>query len=167
MSRRLRNLEAAFFVFRGGLGSPVNVLVLNASYEPLHKVDVRHAVRMLVRGVAVVEEAVEGRRIGHFPLPRVLRLVRYVTMRWRYGQPPAWTKHGLRRRDEGRCGYCRTFGDTVDHIVPRSRGGATTWENTVLACGPCNGRKRDRTPSEAGMRLLLVPRVPRWAELVP
>jgi 5-methylcytosine-specific restriction endonuclease McrA len=88
-------------------------------------------------------------------------------MRWRYGQPPAWTKHGLRRRDEGRCGYCRTFGDTVDHIVPRSRGGATTWENTVLACGPCNGRKRDRTPSEARMRLLLVPRVPRWAELVP
>src|SRR5690349_21532071 len=57
--------------FGGGLGSPVNVLVLNASYEPLHKVDVRHAVRMLVRGVAVVEEAVEGRNIGHFPFPRV------------------------------------------------------------------------------------------------
>lgn len=155
------------FVSAGELGSPVNVLVLNASYEPLHKVDVRHAVRMLVRGVAVVEEAVEGRSIGHFPLPRVLRLVRYVTMRWRYGHPPAWSKQGLRRRDGGRCGYCDTSGaDTVDHIVPRSRGGATDWENTVLACGPCNGRKRDRTPVQAGMRLLLTPRVPRWAELV-
>ncbi|GLY85004.1 HNH endonuclease [Actinoallomurus iriomotensis] len=154
------------FVFRGEMGSPVNVLVLNASYEPLHKVDVRHAVRMLVRGVAVVEEAVEGRRIGHFPLPRVLRLVRYVTMRWRYGRGPAWTKHGLRRRDGGRCGYCEAWADTVDHIVPRSRGGATSWENTVLACGPCNGRKGDRTPAEAGMRLLIVPRVPRWNELV-
>jgi 5-methylcytosine-specific restriction endonuclease McrA len=149
------------------MGSPVNVLVLNASYEPLHKVDVRHAVRMLVRGVAVVEEAVEGRSIGHFPLPRVLRLVRYVTMRWRYGQRPAWSKHGLRRRDGGRCGYCGgAWADTVDHIVPRSRGGATDWENTVLACGPCNTRKRDRTPVEAGMRLLLAPRVPRWTELI-
>ena len=149
------------------MGSPVNVLVLNASYEPLHKVDVRHAVRMLVRGVAVVEEAVEGRSIGHFPLPRVLRLVRYVTMRWRYGQRPAWSKHGLRRRDGGRCGYCGSArAGTVDHIVPRSRGGATDWENTVLACGPCNTRKRDRTPVEAGMRLLLAPRVPRWTELL-
>src|SRR5690349_8694498 len=87
--RRLRNQEAALFFScsfpRWKWGAPVNVLVLNASYEPLHKVDVRHAVRMLVRGVAVVEEAVEGRSIGHFPLPRVLRLVRYVTMRWRYG----------------------------------------------------------------------------------
>jgi 5-methylcytosine-specific restriction endonuclease McrA len=144
---------------------PVNVLVLNASYEPLHKVDVRHAVRMLVRGVAVVEEAVEGRSIGHFPLPRVLRLVRYVAMRWRHGRP-SWSKNGLRRRDSGLCGYCRGRGNTVDHIVPRSRGGATTWENTVLACGACNGRKGDRTPAEAGMRLLLMPRVPRWAELI-
>jgi hypothetical protein len=144
---------------------PVNVLVLNASYEPLHKVDVRHAVRMLVRGVAVVEEAVEGRSIGHFPLPRVLRLVRYVAMRWRRGHP-AWSKNGLRRRDEGLCGYCRERGDTVDHIVPRSRGGGTTWENTVLACDACNSRKRDRTPAEAGMRLLLTPRVPRWPELI-
>ncbi|MDN3351459.1 HNH endonuclease [Actinomadura sp. DC4] len=145
----------------------MNVLVLNASYEPLHKVDVRHAVRMLVRGVAVVEEAVEGRSIGHFPMPRVLRLVRYVTMRWRYGRRPSWSKPALRHRDGGRCGYCgRARADTVDHIVPRSRGGATDWENTVLACGPCNTRKRDRTPAEAGMRLLLVPRVPRWNELV-
>ena len=154
------------FVFGSGMGSPVYVLVLNASYEPLHKVDVRHAVRMLVRGVAVVEEAVEGRNIGVFPLPRVLRRVRYVTMRWRHGRRPAWTKHGLRRRDGGRCGYCDARADTVDHIVPRSRGGATSWENTVLACGPCNTRKRDRTPVEAGMRLLLTPHVPRWNELI-
>jgi 5-methylcytosine-specific restriction endonuclease McrA len=145
---------------------PVNVLVLNTSYEPLHKVDVRHAVRMLVRGVAVVEEAVEGRHIGHFPLPRVLRLVRYVAMRWRHGHTPSWSKKGLRRRDGGLCGYCSRHANTVDHIVPRSRGGLTTWENTVLACGACNGRKRDRTPGEAGMRLLSAPRVPRWSELI-
>jgi 5-methylcytosine-specific restriction endonuclease McrA len=145
----------------------VNVLVLNASYEPLHKVDVRHAVRMLVRGVAVVEEAVEGRRIGHFPMPRVLRLVRYVTMRWRHGRRPTWAKRGLVHRDHGLCAYCGRSANTVDHVVPRSRGGGTTWENTVLACGSCNNRKRDRTPAEAGMRLLVHPRVPQWSELIP
>jgi 5-methylcytosine-specific restriction endonuclease McrA len=150
----------------GRIGEPVNVLVLNASYEPLHKVDVRHAVRMLVRGVAVVEEAVEGRQIGRFPLPRVLRLVRYVAMRWRHGKHPGWAKHGLTRRDRGLCGYCGGRGNTVDHIVPQSRGGGTTWENTVLACGACNTRKRDRTPAEAGMRLLVCPRVPLWTELI-
>ncbi|GAA4639870.1 HNH endonuclease [Actinoallomurus vinaceus] len=145
----------------------MSVLVLNASYEPLQNVDVRHAVRMLVRGVAVVEEAVEGRRIGHFPLPRVLRLVRYVAMRWRHGHRPAWGKRGLRRRDRGLCGYCGGRGNTVDHILPQSRGGGSTWENTVLACGPCNNRKRDRTPEEAGMRLLIEPRIPQWNELLP
>ncbi|MEV5751246.1 HNH endonuclease [Actinoallomurus sp. NPDC052308] len=145
----------------------MHVLVLNASYEPLHKVDVRHAVRMLVRGVAVVEEAVEGRRIGHFPLPRVLRLVRYVAMRWRHGHRPTWGKRGLRRRDGGLCAYCGGRGNTVDHIFPQSRGGGSTWENTVLACGPCNNRKRDRTPEEAGMRLLVEPRIPLWSELLP
>lgn len=145
----------------------MNVLVLNASYEPLHNVDVRHAVRMLVRGVAVVEEAVEGRRIGCFPLPRVLRLVRYVAMRWRHGARPAWGKRALHRRDGGLCAYCGGRGATVDHILPQSRGGRSTWENTVLACGPCNNRKRDRTPEEAGMRLLTEPRIPRWSEILP
>lgn len=143
------------------------VLVLNASYEPLHKVDVRHAVRMLVRGVAVVEEAVEGRRIGSYPLPRVLRLVRYVTMRWRYGRRPPWTKRGLYQRDQGLCAYCGKRGNTVDHVVPQSRGGTSTWDNTVLACGPCNTRKRDRTPAEAGMRLRVQPRIPDWKDVSP
>jgi 5-methylcytosine-specific restriction endonuclease McrA len=145
----------------------VNVLVLNASYEPLHKVEVRHAIRMLVRGVAVVEEAVEGRQFGHFPMPKVLRLVRYVAMRWRHGRRPPWGKRGLYLRDGGRCAYCGRPGNSVDHILPRSRGGDTTWENTVVACNPCNNRKRDRTPAEAGMRLLARPRVPGWGELIP
>jgi len=143
----------------------MSVLVLNASYEPLQKVDLRHAIRMLVRGVAVVEEAVEGATIGHFPVPRVLRLVRYVTMRWRYGQRPAWSKRGVHRRDGGLCGYCGRSGHTIDHIVPQSRGGRSTWENTVLACGPCNNRKGDRALAQTGLRLRLHPRVPTWEEL--
>jgi 5-methylcytosine-specific restriction endonuclease McrA len=138
-----------------------DVLVLNAGYEPLHRVSVKHAITMLVRGVAVVEEEVEGHRFGPYPLPRVLRLVRYVAMRWRYrgAGRPAVTKDGVKRRD-GACAYCGGPAQTVDHVVPRSRGGDSTWLNLVAACEPCNGRKADRTPLEAGMPLLLAPYVP-------
>ncbi|WP_245930031.1 HNH endonuclease [Allonocardiopsis opalescens] len=121
---------------------------------------------MLVRQVAVVEEVVEGATFGTFPVPRVLRLVRYVTMKWRYGRTPSWSKRGVHLRENGRCAYCERPGDTVDHIVPVSRGGPSDWLNTVLACGPCNNRKRDRTPAEAGMRLLVTPRVPPWGEVL-
>jgi len=144
----------------------MNVLVLNASYEPLQKVDLRHAIRMLVRGVAVVEEAEEGRNIGHFPVPRVLRLVRYVAMRWRHGRRPPWSKRGIYLRDKGLCGYCGKRGHTIDHVFPQSRGGGNTWENTVLCCGKCNNRKGSKTPDEAGMKLKLELRIPRWEELV-
>lgn len=138
-----------------------DVLVLNAGYEPLHRVSVNHAVTMLVRGVAVVEEAVEGHRFGPYPLPRVLRLVRYVAMRWRYRAAgrPAVTKEGVKRRD-GECAYCGGPAETVDHVVPRSRGGDSSWLNLVGACVPCNHRKADRTPLEAGMPLRLAPFVP-------
>lgn len=143
----------------------MNVLVLNASYEPLQKVELRQAIRMLVRGVAVVEEAVEGLTIGHFPVPRVLRLVRYVAMRWRYGQRPGWSKRGVYQRERGKCGYCGGRGNTIDHIIPQSRGGLSTWENTVLACGPCNNRKGDRTLAQTGLRLRVQPYVPTWEEI--
>ncbi len=108
----------------------MNVLVLNASYEPLQRVDLRHAIRMLVREVAVVEEAEEGRTFGRFPVPRVLRLVRYVAMRWRHGRRPPWSKRGVYLRDRGRCCYCGGRGNTIDHVRPQSRGGGDTWENT-------------------------------------
>lgn len=138
-----------------------DVLVLNAGYEPLHRVSLRHAIHMLVREVAVVEESVGEKTFGPYPLPRVLRLVRYVTMRWRYRRDhaPSCTKAGVRARD-GRCAYCGGPADTVDHILPRSRGGSSSWLNLVAACGDCNARKADRTPAEAGMDLLLTPHVP-------
>jgi 5-methylcytosine-specific restriction endonuclease McrA len=147
------------------------VLVLNAGYEPLHRVSVKHAIRMLVRQVAVVEEADSGAPLGPFPRPRVLRLVRYVHMRWRTRRTPPWTRDGLFRRDGHRCGYCGRSGVelTVDHIVPRSRGGTTTWENTVAACGGsrgCNARKGSKSPEQAGLTLLVTPHVPTAWELV-
>lgn len=64
---------------------------------------------------------------------------------------------GVLARDQFRCAYCARRGTTVDHLAPRSRGGADSWMNTVAACAECNQRKADRTPEQAGMRLLRRP----------
>ncbi len=140
------------------------VMLLNASYEPLGTVTFQHAVRMLFREVATVEEAHEDRMIGPHPWPRVIRLVRYVAAKWMY-RPAAYSRSGVLVRDRHRCAYCRRHASTVDHLLPQSRGGGWTWLNTVAACGSCNGRKADRTPTEAGMRLLVVPYAPTRAQL--
>ncbi|WP_375000073.1 HNH endonuclease [Aeromicrobium sp. CTD01-1L150] len=134
-------------------------LVLNASYEPLHRVSMEHAIRMLVRMVAVVEEVREGQTFGPWPRPKGLRLVRYLVMRWRYRHTPTCTKEAVKARDR-MCAYCLDPAETIDHLIPRSRGGLVTWTNTVAACRGCNHRKGNRTPAEAGMRLLITPVAP-------
>ena len=143
------------------------VLVLNADLGPLHRVTLRHAIRMLCREVAVVHEAEPDIRLGVFPMPRVLRLVRFVVTRWRYTAGPAWSRAGVHARDKGRCAYCGELASTIDHILPRSRGGKNTWLNTAAACTGCNQRKGDRTPAEAGLRLRIEPFAPSWAALTP
>ena len=140
-------------------------LVLNADLGPLHRATLRHAVRMLVRQVAEVHEADPGRPLGGFPRPTVVRLVRYVVTRWRYRRTPAWSRPGVLARDQRRCAYCGGHATTIDHVLPRSRGGQNTWTNTVAACGGCNQRKGDRTPSEARMPLLATPVAPAWGAL--
>jgi 5-methylcytosine-specific restriction endonuclease McrA len=141
------------------------VVVLNASYEPLQVVTLKHAIRMLVRKVAVVEEA-DG-TFGPFPRPLVLRLVRYVRMTFRYARNvAAYSRNGVIRRDKGRCAYCGHRGaDTMDHVLPRSRGGGTGWLNAVAAHRECNRAKGDRTPEEAGMPLLWQPWKPTRVDL--
>ncbi|MGW3608053.1 HNH endonuclease [Micromonospora sp. NPDC005161] len=141
------------------------VLVLNADLGPLHRVPIKHAIRMLMRQVAEIHEAEPDRLIGVFPMPKVLRLVRYVVTKWRYTNGPTWSKAGVLRRDGHQCGYCAASATTVDHILPRSRGGQNTWRNTVSACAPCNQAKGDRTPAEAGMVLRTRPIVPAWGSL--
>lgn len=137
------------------------VLVLNAGYEPLHRVSVQHAIRMLVREVAVVEEADEDRAIGSFPFPRVLRLVRYVAMRWK-SREPRWSRRRVLERDNERCVYCGSRATTIDHIVPVCQGGRSTWENTVAACKPCNNRKGSRSLEDVGFSLRTIPTTPSW-----
>lgn len=136
-----------------------SVLVVNAGYEPLHRVSLQHAIRMLHRKVAVVESWVEGEFFGPYARPLVLRLVTYVKMKW-LTREPACSKPGVRRRD-GRCAYCGGKPETVDHVLPQSRGGRSTWLNLVACCFSCNQRKADRTPEEAGMKLRVTPYVPR------
>lgn len=135
-----------------------SVLVLNAGYEPLHRVSLKHAIRMVHRGVAEVLKD-DGELFGPFARPVVLRLIRYVKMTWR--ARPSCSKEAVKRRD-GRCAYCtKGKAETVDHIVPQSRGGRNTWMNLVGCCFRCNQYKADRTPAEAGMKLLLTPYVPK------
>lgn len=141
------------------------VLVLNADNTALHTVSIKHAIGMLVREVAIVEEAEEGRDIGPYPWPVVLRLVRYVKTAFLYARAPGWTKRGVLKRDRHQCAYCGAHASTVDHLLPQSRGGPNTWLNTIAACGPCNLKKANRTPAEAGMQLLFKAYAPSRVEL--
>lgn len=135
------------------------VLVLNASYEPLNITSWRRAVVLIIKGKA---ERVEhnGRFVyADFPLPTVIRLRHYV--RIPYKDIPM-TRRNLLQRDDHTCQYCNYSGDglTLDHVIPRSRGGGDTWENMVTACVRCNVKKGNRTPREADMPLLSQPRKP-------
>lgn len=143
------------------------VLVLNADLGPLHRVSLRHAIRMLFREVAEVHEAEPDIRYSRFGgVPTVVRLVRYVVTKWRYTAGPAWSRPGVLNRDGRVCGYCGSpDGHTVDHILPTSRGGKNTWTNTVACCNVCNQLKGDMTLAEAGLTLLIKPATPTWATL--
>ncbi|MDR7085870.1 5-methylcytosine-specific restriction endonuclease McrA [Aeromicrobium panaciterrae] len=140
------------------------VALLNASYERLGSVPFKHAVRMLFREVAIVEEGRADRMIGPHPWPSVIRLVRYVAAKWLY-RDAAWSRQNLLQRDRHKCAYCGGRAETVDHVLPASRGGLWEWINTVAACERCNNRKGDRTPTEAGMPLRFSPYVPTRAQL--
>lgn len=156
------------------------VLVLNALYVPIAIVPPRRAVDMMMRGVAEgVGEgvaAVMRTPTTVFKVPSILRL-RYYRNIPRRRIP--WTRRGVFRRDRYTCIYCGitpgqkrngrvlTPSDfTIDHIVPVSRGGESTWNNTACACKWCNRKKGNRLPQEAGMKLLWEPRVPRVGDTI-
>lgn len=141
------------------------VLILNASYEPLHVCSVKRAVSLLMLNVADrVEDADTVLRSPNniFPVPSVIRLNRYVRRPPR--QRVAFNRKNVFRRDEHACQYCgvRSNDLTLDHVLPRSRGGPTSWANVVACCRRCNARKRDRTPGEAAMKLRRGPYAPRF-----
>jgi 5-methylcytosine-specific restriction endonuclease McrA len=137
-------------------------LVLNASYEPLSVVTARRAICLLIADKADMVEADDAVvRSESLPLtiPAVIRL-RYMVRAPRR-RVAAVSRRAVFARDDYRCQYCGSHADSIDHVVPRSRGGRDVWDNLAAACRPCNTAKRDRTPDEAGMRLVRPCRAPR------
>lgn len=145
----------------------MRVLVLNASYEPLQIISVRRAVILLLQEKAeLVEAAKEQLRAAGFAMdvPLVIRLVRYIRIPRQMKLP--CSRRGVIARDRETCQYCGVQPGrahlTIDHVVPRSQGGQTLWDNVVTACRDCNRKKGGRTPEQANMHLRIVPRQPQY-----
>ncbi len=146
------------------------VLVLNATYEPLNTISLPRAVALLLAEKADLVEAAEAvLKSQHItlPMPLVIRLRVYVHIPHRFRLNI--TRRGVLLRDRYTCQYCGcqlpAAELTLDHVLPRCRGGASSWENIVAACKPCNNRKGHRTPIEAGMVLRHKPYRPRYLAL--
>jgi 5-methylcytosine-specific restriction endonuclease McrA len=138
------------------------VLVLNATYEPINVTAVRRAMVLMLKGVAQAEElhSAEVHSAAHsHRVPSVIRLLAY---RHIPQQSRALSRKNILLRDRNTCQFCgRIFPSselTLDHVVPRSRGGRSSWENLVACCYRCNNSKGDRTPEEAGIKLARKPR---------
>ena len=139
----------------------IPVLELNAAYEPCSIISARRAFVLLAKGAAEMESVSEvevhsGHRL-HL-VPSVIRLTKYRRIPRRTRMI---SRRGILTRDHHTCCYCGKikggFELTLDHVTPKSRGGASDWSNLVAACQPCNHRKSNRTPEEAGMKLLRRP----------
>jgi 5-methylcytosine-specific restriction endonuclease McrA len=139
------------------------VLVLNATYEPINVCTVRRAVVLLLKEKAEVVEKTERQLHSAnttLTRPAVIRLVTYVKVP-RDSQRRKITRRAVFARDDWTCQYCGSRTQlTVDHVVPRSKGGGSTWDNIVAACAPCNRRKGDSLPRQAGMLPARQPRTP-------
>jgi len=160
-----------------------SVLVLNRSWLAIHVCDVKRALTLLVLDLAHVVtgefethdfqswcELSQAAVHNTLHTPRYKLLIPEIILLTHYNAVPPrrvkFSRRNIFERDRFSCQYCdRTpvrSELSIDHVVPRSRGGSTTWSNVVLACTECNARKRDRLPWEAGMRLQRPPREPAW-----
>ncbi|MCV6992843.1 HNH endonuclease [Mycobacterium timonense] len=147
----------------------LTVEVYNADYRVLSRIPWQEAVRLILRGAVYVIDvhspAVHIRSPSLvIELPISVALHEYVHIP--YKPDNRVTRDGVLRRDRNICCYCGGPADTVDHILPRSRGGGDTWYNLVAACQACNGVKDDLTPQEAGMRLIREPFEPKERDRV-
>ena len=145
-------------------------LLLSQSYEPIKIISWQRAITLLTLGkVEVIEEYDAEIKAVSFVIkaPAVVRLLRAFR---RHAKPVKFSRVNIYARDGYRCQYCNvrcTLAElTYDHVIPRVRGGRTTWENIVTCCYPCNGAKGNRTPSEAGLKLRTPPARPTWVPAV-
>lgn len=140
----------------------MRTLVLNAGFEPLAVVSDRRALVLVMSQKATVvaadaEHPVLG-AVMSWDRPSVIVLTRYVRIPHTRQIPVS--RRGVMRRDAHRCAYCGRAATTIDHVQPRSRGGADSWENLVACCLKCNNLKSDRTPHEMGWQLRFTPKPP-------
>ncbi len=145
----------------------MRTLVLNAGYEPLAVVSFRRALVLVLAEKATIVADSGAPVVGGsmtLPRPSVILLARYV--RTPRGRTVPVSRRGVLRRDGHRCAYCGAHAGTVDHVLPRSRGGAETWLNLVACCVRCNNTKGDRTPEEKGWTMLFTPYTPRASSWV-
>ncbi|MFL5894477.1 MAG: HNH endonuclease [Thermoleophilaceae bacterium] len=146
------------------IGSGGRVLVLNATFEPINVCSVRRATVLVLKERAEIIERSERELHSEsltMPKPIVIRLTTYVRIP-RDAHRRKITRRAVFARDRWTCQYCGGIRGTltIDHVVPRSRGGNSEWENIVTCCAPCNRRKGDRLPRHAGMQLKREPRAP-------
>ncbi len=141
------------------------VLVLNQNYEPLTITKAKRAIILVYLGKAEVVEKYDGQRIHsistNLPLPSIVRLVFFIKAPRKM---ITLSRKNIVKRDGHQCQYCgKTEGPlTTDHIIPKTRGGADSWENLVCACSDCNKKKGHRTLKEAGMKLVKKPKRPQF-----
>lgn len=140
----------------------MRTLVLNAGFEPLAVISFRRALILVLNNKAtIIKSDVEHPVLastGTFDRPSVIVLSRYVKVP--YARRVPVTRRGILRRDGNRCAYCAASANTIDHVMPKSRGGAESWDNLVACCFKCNNIKSDRTPQEMGWRLRVQPKMP-------
>ncbi len=159
-------------------------LVLNRNWQPIHIATVARVLIMVYRGTARVVDPADYQMYDWKDWSRLqpaaedlfvrtvnsrLRIPEVVVLAYYDGLPNAnvpFSRRNIYKRDRHTCQYCGAQPPmdelTIDHVIPRSHGGTSTWENCVLACLDCNKRKADRTPAQAGMRLRRVPQRPAW-----
>lgn len=138
-----------------------SALVLNTTYEPISVVSARRAVVLVLNQKASIVTPGSGEMRSErtsIDVPSVVRLVRYVKVPHHRRVPP--TRRAILARDGHSCQYCSAPAESIDHVLPRSRGGKHEWENVVACCRRCNLRKADRLPNEIGLTLARNPRPP-------
>jgi 5-methylcytosine-specific restriction endonuclease McrA len=147
-----------------------SVLLLNTTYEPLKIISWQRAVSLFFSGkVEVVDEYNHNIRSVSIIIraPSVVRLLNYTKI---IKKTPPLCRANILARDKFTCQYCskelKPHNATIDHLLPRSRGGKTTWENLACACAECNRKKGDKTPKEAKMHLLSKPYKPDWLPVI-
>lgn len=142
----------------------MQTLVLDMGYQPINAVAPSRAFKYIAKGKVEVLESYDRPIHPDWETPAVVRLLHMIRP---HTKKVKFSRQNVLARDRWKCQYCgtrlTTSQATFDHVIPRSRGGKTTWENIVTACGiPCNHNKADRTPKEAGMKLRKQPYRPSW-----